>query len=114
MDKQFCHILDFSIANGAALAFLPHFDGAFVATAQVKAIVVHENAIFRVGHAETTQSQIAFVLVQVLVEINAFSTYQWLRLGRWMFPITLAKRVNSFQDCFVVGLFVDMRSESFR
>ena len=54
--KFYCNIFDFAIADWAALSLLPNFDGAFVAAAQMKAVVVNEDSVLGVHHAEPAET----------------------------------------------------------
>lgn len=61
MNEELHHVFDFAIADRAALPLLPHLDRALVAAALVDAVVVHEDAVLRVDHAEAAHPEVAVV-----------------------------------------------------
>lgn len=61
MNEQLGDVLDLAVADRAALPLLPHLHRALVATAEVQTVVVHEDAVLGVHHAEAAQPEVAVV-----------------------------------------------------
>lgn len=61
MNEKFRDIFNFAIANRAAFSLFPNLHRALVTATQMQTVLMNEDTIFWVDHAETTQAQVGVV-----------------------------------------------------
>lgn len=117
MYEELRNIFNFAIANRATFSLLPHFHRAFITAAQVQAVLVDEDAVLRVHHAEATSSQVAVVYVGRVVVLRVVQRRS--AAGRWRgikyhLPMAFLRELldtcqNSLAVSFLIRILLDVR-----
>ena len=110
VNEKFRDIFDFAVANRATFSLLPHFHRALVTTAEMQAVLMDENSIFRVHHAESAHSQVAVVDVGRVVGLG-FAKWRPAAGRRRQFKLQLPmtffrKLLDTFQNSLAVGFLI--------